>query len=129
MNARRWEFLVAAVEAVCAVAAAAYLVTLGLTAGAPDRTPLDRGFPFALAAVVLVVLGVMAARSLRRARAIPVAPPAPRRRRRRSPPSCRPRDAASSHVSSTSSPEPACSRRACPTPPTCRRPSPTRASR
>ncbi|MEJ2885695.1 hypothetical protein [Actinomycetospora aeridis] len=71
MDARRSDLLVAAVELACGVGAAVYLVVIGVTADGPDRTVLDRAFPFVLAALALAVLGGMAWRSVRRARRAP----------------------------------------------------------
>ncbi|GAA4787228.1 hypothetical protein GCM10023200_21740 [Actinomycetospora chlora] len=75
---RRWAYLVAAVEAACGIAVAAYLVVLGVTAEGADRTALDRAFPFVLAALGLAVLGAMAWRSARSAApAVPSSPTEP----------------------------------------------------
>ena len=75
MSARRWDLVVAGVELACGIGVAAYFVVLGLTAdGAPDRSGLDRAFPFLLAALGLAVLGTMAWRSVRRARTSPAFP-------------------------------------------------------
>ncbi|MEJ2860751.1 hypothetical protein [Actinomycetospora flava] len=72
MTTRRAHLAVAAIELTCGVGVAIYLVVVGLTADGPDRTAVDRAFPFALAALALAVLGGMAWRSVRRSRDRPV---------------------------------------------------------
>ena len=81
MRPRRWtsEHLVALVELVCGVGAAAYLIGVGIeAAGTGGRSAVDVLFPFVVAAAVGVGLAVAAVRRRRSAeRSAEQRPPAP----------------------------------------------------
>ncbi|ALE79267.1 hypothetical protein WY02_13400 [Pseudonocardia sp. AL041005-10] len=87
----------AAVAATGAVVVGGWFVVTGVQiemVGAPGRGPLDRAFPFLLAATAVAVFGLMAWRSWRAADRADAAAPRPRRRwccRRRCPGRRRPR--------------------------------------
>lgn len=70
MGRRWWTFdrIIVLLQGVAGLAVVVVFLWLGLSGGGPDGTWFDRGFPFAVAAFVLVLTVWTTARGLLRAR-------------------------------------------------------------